>query len=138
LPPSYAFYNKEDALQWVKETEFPKVFKLRGGAGSFNVKLVRTRKAARKLIRRAFGQGFALSDKYSDLKQRFWELRRDKNLKAIIKVLKGFVRLVWRRPGVKLLPKQKGYVYFQDFLPNNKYDDRVVVIGDRVICYKKV
>jgi hypothetical protein len=137
LVPAYVFYSKEDALQWVKETEFPKVFKLRGGASSFNVKLVKDRKAARELIRRAFGQGFALSDKYADLKQRFWELRRDKNFRAIIKVLKGFVRLVWQRPGIELLPIQKGYVYFQDFIPNNEYDDRVVVIGNRAIAIRR-
>ena len=26
---------------------------------------------------------------------------------------------------------EKGYVYFQDFVPGNEYDTRLVVIGDR-------
>jgi glutathione synthase/RimK-type ligase-like ATP-grasp enzyme len=30
-----------------------------------------------------------------------------------------------------LLPRQKGYVYFQDFLPDNSYDTRLIVIGNR-------
>ena len=34
LVPSYVFYDKKEALEWVQKTDFPKVFKLRGGAGS--------------------------------------------------------------------------------------------------------
>ena len=29
----------------------------------------------------------------------------------------------------------KDYVYFQKFLPNNKYDIRIVVIGDRAFGF---
>src|SRR5690606_1428436 len=36
LVPSYAFYDKKSALNWISKTTFPKVFKLRGGAGSSN------------------------------------------------------------------------------------------------------
>ena len=43
LVPTYVFYSKEDAIDWVEQHEFPKVFKLRGGAGSANVKLVKTK-----------------------------------------------------------------------------------------------
>jgi len=137
LVPSYVFYNKADALKWIDETQFPKVFKLRGGAGSSNVNLVKHKKEARKLTLRAFGQGFPLIDKYSGLKQRFWILRRDKNFKAIIHVMKGFPRLFWERSGASLLPSQKGYVYFQDFIPNNKFDDRIVVVGERLFALRR-
>ena len=44
LVPSYVFYSKEMALKWLEQTQFPKVFKLRGGAGSANVKLVQDEK----------------------------------------------------------------------------------------------
>src|SRR5699024_4019353 len=37
--PSYVFYGKQEALNWVEEAAFPKVFKLRRGAGSAHVKL---------------------------------------------------------------------------------------------------
>jgi len=90
-----------------------------------------------KLTRKAFGHGFPLTDKYSGLKQRFWELKRDKNFKTVVHVLKGFVRLIWQTPGTNLLPDQKGYVYFQDFIPNNAYDDRIVVIGNRAIAIRR-
>ena len=48
LVPSYVFYTKEDAFKWVEETSFPKVFKLRGGSGSSNVKLAKSKKQAKK------------------------------------------------------------------------------------------
>ena len=31
LVPTYAFYTKYEALEWIEHTTFPKVFKLRGG-----------------------------------------------------------------------------------------------------------
>src|SRR5690554_2479023 len=33
MVPSYVFYDKEEALTWADQTSFPKVFKLKGGAG---------------------------------------------------------------------------------------------------------
>lgn len=137
LVRSYVFYNKEDAIKWINETQFPKVFKLRGGAGSSNVELVKSKKEAIKLTRRAFGRGFSLSNKWAGLRQRFWVLRRDKNFKSVVHVLKGFVRLILQTPGINLLPIQKGYDYFQDFIPNNEYDDRIVVIGNRAIAIRR-
>lgn len=137
LVPSYVFYNKEDAITWINTSRFPVVFKLRGGAGSLNVKLVKNRIAAIKLTCQAFGRGFSLVDKYSGLKQRFWVLRRDKNMKSVIHVLKGIVGLFWQKSSTNLLPTQKGYVYFQKFIPHNKYDIRVVVIGNRSIAFRR-
>src|SRR6056297_57050 len=58
LVPSYAFYHKEKAMRWVETTSFPKVFKLRRGSGSDHVKLVKSKKHAYQLIRKAFGSGF--------------------------------------------------------------------------------
>ncbi|MGB4013041.1 MAG: hypothetical protein WBK97_02525 [Bacteroidales bacterium] len=137
LVPSYAFYDKKNALEWANQTTFPKVFKLRGGAGSINVKLVKNKTQAKKFIRRSFGRGFAFSSRFDGLKDRFWRLRRDKNFKAILHVLKGFVRLILPPEGSNLLPRQKGYVYFQEFIPNNTYDDRIVIVGNRAFSIRR-
>lgn len=48
-----------------------------------------------------------------------------------------------RAPGVFLqtsslrrqLPRQKGYILFQEFLPNNAFDTRITVIGDRAFGF---
>jgi hypothetical protein len=37
----------------------------------------------------------------------------------------------------KVLPRQRGYAYFQDFLPNNKYDTRITVIGNRAFGFTR-
>jgi glutathione synthase/RimK-type ligase-like ATP-grasp enzyme len=39
---SYIFWDKIEALDWAKNTDYPVVFKLKGGAGSANVKLVKS------------------------------------------------------------------------------------------------
>ena len=54
LVPSYVFYTKKEALDWIDKTTFPKVFKLRGGAGASNVKLAHTKKEARHLVKKVF------------------------------------------------------------------------------------
>lgn len=36
-----------------------------------------------------------------------------------------------------MLHVQKGYVYFQDFIPDNVFDDRVVVIGNRALFLRR-
>ena len=137
LVQSYAFYSKVDAINWVEGTSFPKVFKLRGGASSQNVKLIKNEIEAKKLVKRAFSKGFPLVDKKAGLKQRLWVLRRDKNIKAVFHLMKGFIRLVWQKEGLDLLPRQKGYIYFQDFIPKNKYDDRVVIVGNRAFAVRR-
>jgi glutathione synthase/RimK-type ligase-like ATP-grasp enzyme len=137
LVRSYAFYDKDETIRWIENTEFPKVFKLRGGAGSLNVKLVKNKNAAKRIIRKAFSKGFPLVYKNSGLRQRLWVLRRDKNINAIVHVIKGFVRLAYPLEGISLLPRQKGYVYFQDFIPHNDFDDRIVIIGDKAIAIRR-
>ena len=47
---SYVFYTEKEAREWAANTTFPKVFKLKGGAGASNVKLAQTKKEAVKLI----------------------------------------------------------------------------------------
>jgi hypothetical protein len=137
MVPTWTFYDKKEALKWIEKTDFPKVFKLRGGAGSLNVSLIRNKRAAKRITKRAFGRGFPLKDNNSNLRQRFWVLKRDRNIKASVYFLKGLLRYAYRTFYPGLLPRQKGYVYFQDFIPNNDFDDRVVIIGDRAIAIRR-
>lgn len=136
LVPSYVFYDKAEALVWAKETEYPKVFKLKGGAGAANVKLVRTQKDANKLINKAFSKGFAQYDRLGGLKER---LRKAKEGKAsLMYVLKGLGRLLITTEFDKQQPPEKDYVYFQQFIPNNDSDIRVVIINDKAFAIKRL
>lgn len=38
----------------------------------------------------------------------------------------------------KQQPSEKGYIYFQDFIPNNDSDARVIVIGDKAFAIKRM
>lgn len=131
LVPSYSFYDKSSALSWIEITEFPKVFKLRGGAGASNVQLVKTISDAKHLINKAFGNGFSTFNSRSFLKDRFHEFCKG-NI-SIISFAKSVIRCIIKPSYLKFIPKEKGYVYFQDFIPNNTTDTRIVVVGDKII-----
>ena len=136
LVPSYVFYEKDAALQWAYQTDFPKVFKLRGGAGAANVKLARSRKEARKLIKQAFGKGFSQYDPVGSLKERF---RKFKTGKGSLKDMgKGIVRFAYPPRFAKVMGRDVSYVYFQDYIPDNDSDIRVIVIDDKAFAIKRM
>lgn len=130
LVPSYVFYDKEDALKWIEQAAFPKVFKLRVGAGSCNVRLVRSRREARVLCRQAFGRGFpAVAGYLADMRTR---LRKTKSRTQFWDKLRRVPKTIGHSLALRYqMPRQKEYLYFQDFLPDNSYDTRLVIIGNR-------
>jgi glutathione synthase/RimK-type ligase-like ATP-grasp enzyme len=133
---TYVLLNRQEALAWVKAAQFPKVFKLRCGAGSLNVRLVKTRGEAAALCRRAFSQGFRPVAGY---------LGDAKTKMGKIKSMGQFAEKLMRMPRAVLnisrqqrfLPRQIGYVYFQDFLAGNSYDTRITVIGNRAFGFTR-
>jgi glutathione synthase/RimK-type ligase-like ATP-grasp enzyme len=132
---THVFYTRQEALDWIQETSFPKVFKLRGGAGSSNVKLARTRRKAKKLTRKAFGRGFPQLDRVGYFKEKFREYRMGKDKLGL---LKGIYRLLLGARFARMHGREKGYVYFQDFIPDNQFDIRVVVVGNRAFGLKRM
>ncbi len=136
LVPSYVFYTKKEAMDWISKTTFPKVFKLRGGAGAANVMLAHTANEARKLVRKAFGRGFSQFDRAGYLKERYRKWRCGKD--SFIGVLKGVGRLLKVTDFAKMRAREKGYVYFQDFIPDNTFDIRVCVVGDKAFALKRM
>ena len=137
LAATHVFFDEASALDWIARATWPKVFKLSRGAGSQNVRLVRTADAARKLVRQAFGEGFKpvasiLGDARSKLQR-----HRNKGdlLPALMRLPKTLRNL--RRIN-RQMPRERGYAYFQEFLPNNEYDTRITVIGDRAFGYLRM
>lgn len=134
LVPTYVFYEKTKAVEWIDRTEFPKVFKLRCGAGSQNVRLVKTRKEANKLCKIAFGKGFtATSGYFGDYRRK---IKHTKEFKQLLEKLKRMPIAIKKISFMKnSLPKEKGYIYFQDFLADNSFDTRITVIGKRAFGF---
>ena len=136
LVPSYVFYDKKEASEWAQNTSYPKVFKLKGGAGSANVKLVHNKKECFKLINKAFGTGF----KQFDGKEYFLDtLKKYRSRKKSLQdVAKAFGRMFISTEFSKLAPRERGYIYFQEFIPNNDSDIRVIVVGNRAFALKRL
>lgn len=136
LVPSYVFYNKKEALSWSETEVFPKVFKLRNGAGSDNVRLAKSREAAVRLINKSFNKGFKQYDSIGNLKERVRKYRLGKT--DLWDVIKGIARLVCTTDYSRMAGREIGYVYFQDFIPFNSFDIRVIVIGNKAFAIKRM
>ena len=133
--PAYVFYDKETAEAWANSTSYPKVFKLRGGAGAMNVMLVKSRSHAHKIIGRCFGRGFKVFRPMDYLKDRYNKWREGQD--TLLGVIKAIGRFIFLPKDTKLHQVQKGYAYFQEFMPNNEYDTRVVVIAGKYAMAEK-
>ncbi len=134
VPRSWVFYELERALEWVEAASFPKVFKLRSGAGSSNVRLARNRSEARTLCRRAFTVGFPAAGSYFDDART--KVRRIKSPGALLPKLRRAPTQILRSVRTNfILPRSRGYVFFQELVPGNTYDTRVTVIGRRAFGF---
>jgi len=132
--PAYVFYEEAAALQWMRSTSFPKVFKLRKGAGSINVQLVPSAAAAEKLIRQAFSSGFSHTN-LQPWREVFIKVRNGKL--PLTALLKRTIRKLAPTAYANISGREAGYVYFQDFIPGNSFDIRVVVVGARAFAIKR-
>tara|TARA_R110001592_G_scaffold360679_2_gene669513 strand:+ start:124 stop:1164 length:1041 start_codon:yes stop_codon:yes gene_type:complete len=132
IVPTYVYHDKKDALKWANNTTFPKVFKLKGGAGSSNVKLVKSKLEAIKLINKAFSKGMSPIQKSYFLKEKY----RKYKLKKInlLQLLKGLFRYFLPINKGFITKKETDYAYFQEFIPNNDGDYRINVINQNKAC----
>lgn len=136
LAPTWVFYDKTEALQWASQCDYPKVFKLKGGSGSQNVKLVSSKRQAVRQINQAFGKGFSQYDPVESLKER-WRLFQNGKT-PVRNILEGLVRFIISPPFDRIKGRDRGYIYFQEYIPNNDHDIRVVVIGNKAFAIKRM
>ena|SRR5690554_3111297 len=127
--PSYVFYTKKEALEWVETAKFPLVWKLKGGASGFNVKLIYKKKDAVSIIKRAFSKGFSQYNRWGSLKERYKRYREGRG--SQVDVLKGVGRLFYPTEFARMKGPEKGYVYFQKFIPGNTADNRIIIIDGK-------
>lgn len=139
LVPTHLFYDQQAAMEWIGATTFPKVFKLRKGAGASNVILVSTPGRAAKLVKKSFGKGFrpmgnrAASDALTKMKQA--GNRAFPNLAGKLKRMPATLKRIRERN--RMMGREKGYAYFQDFIPGNTHDTRVTVIGEKATAFRR-
>ena len=134
---SWIFWQKEPALNWLKTTEFPVIFKLKGGAGSSNVIKVDNKKTAEKLIGIMFGKG-VISGRIP-ISNSIYKSDIKTNLKYSLRsLLKKIIRIIEGADTTPMWRKHKNYVMFQKYLPKNDFDTRITVIGNRAFGFRRI
>ncbi|MBX0333245.1 hypothetical protein K3G39_08340 [Pontibacter sp. HSC-14F20] len=128
---THIHYDVQEALAWIDKSTFPKVFKLRRGATSTNVSLTKTPEAAKKQVKRSFKQGFNSINRVSIFQDKLDRFKKERSITSFKSLLKGFVRIFVPTQFERIHGKEKGYIYFQDFIPGNNHDTRVVIVGNK-------
>lgn len=138
IPKSWVFYLKEDCIRWLEHrAEYPLVAKLRSGSGSNNVKLLRNAEEGIKYARRMFSKGF---DPAPGLGYKAYsKLQSTRDLKTLVSRVGKLPQFLNTRRHARMMPVEKGYCYFQEYIPNDGYDLKVVVVGDKMtFCARNV
>lgn len=127
IPQTNVFYDKEKAKSFASKTKFPVVAKLRKGAGSSNVWLLKNKKEATEYINKSFGNGFSVFNTKKYLQTRFQTSKQNES--KLQNGLKGIRGAIINKKTAALQSKEKGYVLFQEYIPNDGFDIRVVVVN---------
>ncbi len=138
-PKAWVFVDKVKALSFRDNCDYPIVAKLKRGAGSYNVKLINNRKEYTKYVKLMFGKGISPSPSImADAKHKVLSTGKKSGLKGVLQRLKKiphFFKIMSKSR--KYLGNEKGYCYFQEFMPNNSQDIRISVVGDRAWGYTR-
>lgn len=133
---TFIFYEKKEALNFIKNYKSPIVAKLRGGSGSSNVRLLKEYNATRRYISKAFGKGLRNYSPLDNLKERYRKYRN--GIAPFKSVLAGVYRFFIPTDYSVIKGREKGYVYFQEFIPNNLFDIRVIVVDGKAFAIKRM
>jgi len=136
LAPFHIFHSIKQVESWAESAVWPKVFKLRRGSASLNVRLLRNKSEAIAIARKMFGLGMIpVEAPLADLATR---LRKQGGLSGVMKLLKRSPQWLRKYTGRRAhIPREQGYFYLQEFLPNNTHDTRVTVIGERAFAFRR-
>lgn len=130
-PKAYMFYTLKDFVTWLdNDSKFPIVAKLRCGSGSNNVKLLNSRSDAYNYGKKIFGKGLVSTP--SILYKGSSQLKSAKSWATIKSRIKRIPDFIESFSKARRLPRQQGYVYLQEFIPNAGFDLKIVVIGDKL------
>lgn len=136
-PDTHVFLNREDAIKWVSRASFPVVFKLKSGAGSINVSLLKNEQQAVARINRMFASGYPATDAaVKDIRTKIRMHRSRRNWPETMRRMPTTIREWWRLR--KAIEWERGYAYLQEFVPENKSDTRVTVIGERAFAFRRM
>ncbi len=132
------YYTADSAFKWLEDQKYPIVSKLRGGAGSVNVTLVKSKYKAIKYVQKSFRRGINRVNYYNKFHDKLSKFKKNISLFNLVVVFGGLVRLFFPPRIESSNAREKGYVYFQKYLKKNDFDIRVVVIGLKAFALKRL
>lgn len=129
-PPTWVFWYRGDAVDFCRTARYPVVIKLASGIMSRNVQMLHNFEEAEYWINRMFGAGLVGLEKpevhgLQDV--------RDRARSAVRFLVKGLTP----SPASAFAEIQRSYVLLQEFLPDNAFDTRVTVIGNRAFAFRR-
>lgn len=133
IPKTDVFYDRKEALHFAAETKYPIVAKLRKGAGSGNVWLLKNKAEASKFIKTSFGNGFSIFNAKKYYQRRTKSAERNK--KGQLNKAKSIYKMTQNIKSSKLHQREVGYVLFQEYIENDGYDLRALVINMDKVFY---
>lgn len=136
VPESWMFYILGECREWLElQAEYPLIAKLKSGSGSTNVKMLESKADAVKYAKRMFRRGFNPAP--SVLFKAKSKIQSSHDWKTAIARMKRIPEFLHSLSHAKQLPKEHGYCFFQEFIPNDGYDLKVVVIGDKICGFSR-
>ncbi len=135
---SFIFWNYSKADSFLNKTHFPVIAKLPKGASSSNVIIINSIDEGKKILKQVFNKG--VKNKALNSKSNLSSLSKS----GISNYSKIQLRLILIKIGI-LKDKsdypqwqiQKDTIMFQKYLPDNFFDTRVTVIGNRAFSYRR-
>ncbi len=134
---TWVFYDKSSAFEWIGKADFPLIFKLTTGAGSQNVRLIKSMAQAKEVITVSFGHGFSSKNYTNIIKDRYKKTLKYQDFQSLKNLFKSVFRAVKPASDFKFINRERGYVYFQEYLAGNDFDTRLVVIGKRCFGFRR-
>ncbi len=130
-PKNTILFSKDAVEDWIEHhATFPVVSKLRTGSGSQNVILIQNAEELRQQSDKMFGSGAKGKPKLA-----FKAWSNLKSARSFTEVWKRAMRapeFIFSRNMASQLPKEKNYVYLQNFVMCTGYDIKVVVVNNKL------
>lgn len=135
---SRIFWTYANADKYLDEAEYPVIVKLPKGASSSNVVKINSAAEGKTIIKQIFNNGVGRTGLKSS--SSLGSLTKTGLIKFTRQMLRtslittGFIKDKSEYPEWQI---QKDAILFQKFLPDNHYDTRVTIIGNRALAFRR-
>ena len=130
-PRNYTLLSPNAVEDWIRQVGiFPVVAKLRVGSGSNNVILINNSTRLRRYARQMFSRG--MNSAPNPFFKVSSNLRSSRNFSDVLRRMRRAPEFLYTLANARALPREKGYVYLQEFIPGACYDIKVVVVGSKL------